>query len=57
MPVTIQKSDGSSVDVKIIGLDDYGYLLVESEDGTSESVHPDGNSFDMMRNLIIPKTR
>ena len=41
-------------DVKILGLDDHGYLLGEAKDGAHLSIHPDGNSFDMMRNLILP---
>ncbi|XP_054021906.1 biotin--protein ligase isoform X1 [Dryobates pubescens] len=39
----------------IVGLDDYGFLQVHEEGKGVESVHPDGNSFDMLRNLIIPK--
>jgi biotin---protein ligase len=38
----------------VIGIDDYGYLLVKA-DGVLETVHPDGNSFDMLRGLIAPK--
>ncbi|NWV67864.1 BPL1 ligase, partial [Malurus elegans] len=39
----------------IVGIDDYGYLQVHQEGQGVESVHPDGNSFDMLRNLIVPK--
>ncbi|XP_053792716.1 biotin--protein ligase isoform X2 [Vidua chalybeata] len=39
----------------IVGIDDYGYLQVHKEGKGVESVHPDGNSFDMLRNLIVPK--
>nr|XP_021383130.1 biotin--protein ligase [Lonchura striata domestica] len=39
----------------IVGIDDYGYLQVHEEGRGVESVHPDGNSFDMLRNLIVPK--
>ncbi|XP_035171645.1 biotin--protein ligase isoform X1 [Oxyura jamaicensis] len=39
----------------IVGIDDYGFLQVHEEGKGVESVHPDGNSFDMLRNLIIPK--
>ncbi|DAA32970.1 biotin--protein ligase isoform X1 [Bos taurus] len=39
----------------IAGLDDSGFLLVHQEDGDVVTVHPDGNSFDMLRNLIVPK--
>ncbi|KAM6292447.1 biotin--protein ligase isoform 2-T3 [Porphyrio hochstetteri] len=39
----------------IVGIDDYGFLQVHEEGKDVESVHPDGNSFDMLRNLIVPK--
>ncbi|XP_025067832.1 biotin--protein ligase isoform X2 [Alligator sinensis] len=39
----------------IVGIDDCGFLQVHEEGKGVESVHPDGNSFDMLRNLIIPK--
>ncbi|XP_062596841.1 biotin--protein ligase-like [Saccostrea cucullata] len=38
------------------GVDEYGYLKVTSNDGQMISVQPDGNSYDMMRNLIHMKT-
>nr|XP_031315237.1 biotin--protein ligase isoform X1 [Camelus dromedarius] len=41
--------------VWIVGLDDSGFLLVHQENGKVMTVHPDGNSFDMLRNLIVPK--
>ncbi|CAH8594493.1 unnamed protein product [Schistosoma turkestanicum] len=41
---------------RIIGLDKYGYLLVEDIDtGIQHKLHPDGNSMDMMSGLIIAK--
>ncbi|XP_058379061.1 biotin--protein ligase isoform X2 [Diceros bicornis minor] len=43
--------------VSIVGLDDSGFLLVHQEGGEVVTVHPDGNSFDMLRNLIIPTHR
>lgn len=39
----------------IVGVDDCGFLQVHEEGKGVVSVHPDGNSFDMLRNLIIPK--
>ncbi|XP_036983104.2 biotin--protein ligase isoform X4 [Artibeus jamaicensis] len=39
----------------IVGLDDSGFLQVHQEDGQVVTVHPDGNSFDMLRNLVVPK--
>ena len=42
-------------------IDEDGFLLVEvlSRDGAKvvQSVQPDGNSFDMLQGLIIPKLR
>ncbi|ELW67877.1 Biotin--protein ligase [Tupaia chinensis] len=43
--------------VSIVGLDDSGYLQVHQEGCEVVTVHPDGNSFDMLRNLILPKRR
>lgn len=42
-------------EVSIVGLDDCGFLQVHRQDGDVVTVHPDGNSFDMLRNLIVPK--
>ncbi|GAA49451.1 biotin--protein ligase [Clonorchis sinensis] len=40
----------------ITGLDSFGYLLVrDNETGERFSLHPDGNSMDMMLGLIKPK--
>ncbi|XP_030058075.1 biotin--protein ligase isoform X2 [Microcaecilia unicolor] len=39
----------------IVGLDDNGFLQVHQEGKDIVTVHPDGNSFDMLKNLIIPK--
>jgi biotin--protein ligase len=42
--------------VVIRGLDSSGYLEVRSlQTGKVFSVHPDGNTFDMMKNLIRAK--
>ncbi|XP_065281299.1 biotin--protein ligase isoform X2 [Dermacentor albipictus] len=38
----------------IKGLDDYGYLLAECS-GKLYKLQPDGNSFDLMNNLIVTK--
>jgi biotin---protein ligase len=46
----------SGPEATVVGLDDYGFLLVRlASDGSTVSVQPDGNSFDMMKNLILPK--
>lgn len=42
----------SITDALIIGLDEHGYLLLQNNDGSTFSVQPDGNSFDIMHNLI-----
>lgn len=39
----------------VSGIDEYGYLKVAVDGGQELSVHPDGNSFDMLRGLILPK--
>ncbi|XP_053661249.1 biotin--protein ligase [Anopheles marshallii] len=49
-------SEGESLQGTIIGIDEYGFLLVKKQpSGDTVSVHPDGNSFDMMQGLIVPK--
>ncbi|KAL4232937.1 hypothetical protein ACF0H5_007625 [Mactra antiquata] len=53
--VKLQSEDYREVTIK--GLDDFGYLLVKDENGKEISVTDDGNSFDMMKNLISMKTR
>ncbi|XP_064207281.1 biotin--protein ligase isoform X2 [Anguilla rostrata] len=39
----------------VVGLDDNGFLQVRSPEQGVVSVQPDGNSFDMLRNLIVSK--
>ncbi|XP_027557547.1 biotin--protein ligase isoform X2 [Neopelma chrysocephalum] len=51
--VRLRSEDGPTA--WIVGIDDYGYLQVHQEGKGIQSVHPDGNSFDMLRNLIVPK--
>lgn len=53
--VTIIDSSGNQKVSKIIGIDEYGFLLVQRDGEAAETVHPDGNSFDMLRGLIVPK--
>nr|XP_014345401.1 PREDICTED: biotin--protein ligase [Latimeria chalumnae] len=53
--VRLWRDDGPVA--QVIGLDDSGFLQVQQEDGSIVSVQPDGNSFDMLRNLIVTKTR
>ncbi|XP_017963393.1 biotin--protein ligase isoform X4 [Drosophila navojoa] len=42
-------------EAKIIGIDDVGFLKVKLANDTIETVQPDGNSFDMLKGLIVPK--
>ncbi|XP_026672843.1 biotin--protein ligase [Ceratina calcarata] len=53
--VTVLSASGTSQNVKILGIDEFGYLRVRGEDGTLFSVHPDGNTFDCLKGLIAPK--
>lgn len=57
--VQVQDSKQSIKSGVVSGIDEYGYLKVvisEGGDASEElSVHPDGNSFDMLRGLILPK--
>lgn len=49
-------SGGEVSGARVKRLDDFGYLVVELPGGGGEAtVHPDGNSFDMMQGLIMPK--
>lgn len=52
--VRLNSEDGP--EATVVGLDEFGFLLVRLSNGQMESVQPDGNSFDMMRNLIAPKS-
>lgn len=38
----------------VVGIDEFGFLVVETSKGVV-TVHPDGNSFDMLQGLIVPK--
>lgn len=53
--IKILNKNGSERSAKITGIDDYGFLNVQLKDGSIETVHPDGNSFDMLKGLILPK--
>lgn len=49
------KQNGESENVMIKGIDDFGYLLVEDGKGNRFPLHPDGNTFDVLKGLIVPK--
>lgn len=53
--IVIIDADGNKKLATIIGIDDYGYLLVKQPNHEPESVHPDGNTFDILRGLISAK--
>ncbi|XP_048872145.1 biotin--protein ligase [Brienomyrus brachyistius] len=53
--VRLQSEAGPQVEV--VGLDDNGFLQVQSAELGITSVQPDGNSFDMLRNLVVTKQR
>ncbi|XP_057176729.1 biotin--protein ligase isoform X3 [Triplophysa rosa] len=52
--VRLWSEDGPEADV--VGLDENGFLQVLSGDQRLVSVQPDGNSFDMLRNLVVTKS-
>jgi biotin--protein ligase len=54
--VKVMSSSGQEKSAKILGIDEYGFLKIRLDNNVIESVQPDGNSFDMLRGLIIPKT-
>lgn len=53
--VKICLQNSEEKDANIIGVDEYGFLKVKLVDGKVETVQPDGNSFDMLKGLIVPK--
>ena len=42
-------------EVVIIGISEYGYLQVRTQTGEVLTLQPDGNSFDIAKNLIVMK--
>lgn len=54
--VTVRSPSGAEKTALITGIDEYGFLKIQIDGSKkTESVQPDGNSFDMLRGLIIPK--
>uniref|UniRef100_A0A182PH05 BPL/LPL catalytic domain-containing protein n=1 Tax=Anopheles epiroticus TaxID=199890 RepID=A0A182PH05_9DIPT len=54
--ISMVGAEGESLQGTIVGIDEYGFLLVKKQpSGETVTVHPDGNSFDMMQGLIVPK--
>lgn len=52
--VTVIDAKGANRTATVVGIDEFGFLVVETTKGVL-TVHPDGNSFDMLQGLIIPK--
>ncbi len=52
--MTIIDAKGARRAATIVGIDEFGFLIVETTKGIV-TVHPDGNSFDMLQGLIVPK--
>ncbi|XP_037948879.1 biotin--protein ligase isoform X2 [Teleopsis dalmanni] len=53
--VTILDKNGTKERAKVVGIDECGYLKVENSNSCIITVQPDGNSFDMLKGLIVPK--
>lgn len=51
--VRLWSEDG--VEAEVVGLDHNGFLQVYNKDQGLLSLEPDGNSFDMMKNLLVIK--
>eukprot|EP00095_Tigriopus_kingsejongensis_P011877 snap_masked-scaffold180_size281610-processed-gene-1.22 protein:Tk11877 transcript:snap_masked-scaffold180_size281610-processed-gene-1.22-mRNA-1 annotation:"biotin--protein ligase" len=55
--VQVQMQDSDEViQVQIDSIDEFGFLLARRPDGQMITLHPDGNSFDMLKGLIFPKS-
>ncbi|XP_041354801.1 biotin--protein ligase-like [Gigantopelta aegis] len=55
--VKVRLESEDNLEVTVCGLDSFGFLMVQTADGQTISVQPDGNTFDMMHNLILIKKR
>ena len=53
---TVNLQDHNNIEANILSTDDFGYLQVQASNGEIISLQPDGNSFDMMTNMIRIKT-
>jgi biotin---protein ligase len=53
--VSVTEHDGSQYSAQVVGIDRFGFLRVRKECGMEVTVHPDGNSFDMIQGLVVPK--
>ncbi|KAK0094727.1 hypothetical protein PV326_010173 [Microctonus aethiopoides] len=55
--VNIELDNGRMEEVKILGIDSYGFLEVQGQNGNIFTVQPDGNSFDIFKGLITPSAQ
>ncbi|XP_055908964.1 biotin--protein ligase isoform X2 [Eupeodes corollae] len=54
--IEIQDQSGRREQATIVGIDEFGFLQIKTKkDKALRSVQPDGNSFDMLKGLILPK--
>jgi len=53
--VTVISKNGQKQTAVITGIDDFGFIKAETVDGSQLTLHPDGNSFDLIQNLIVAK--
>ena len=53
--VTVIDENQEKVEGTVKSIDEFGYIVVELENGAKVSVQPGTNSFDMMQGLILPK--
>ncbi|KAK8720034.1 hypothetical protein OTU49_013609, partial [Cherax quadricarinatus] len=53
--VTVQNEHRRTESAVIVGVDNYGFLEAQLVSGTTITLQPDGNSFNMMDGLIYSK--
>ena len=51
----VQLASRANEEVTVKGIDKFGYLKVSTHSGEELTLRPDGNSFDIMNNLIVMK--
>ncbi|CAI8054505.1 Biotin--protein ligase [Geodia barretti] len=51
----VQLGSHANEEVTVRGIDQFGYLRVVTQTGEELNLRPDGNSFDIMNNLIVMK--
>jgi len=52
----MEEAEEKVKNVKVVGIDEFGYLKVIDDNNQEFTVFDDGNSFDMMEGLIRPKS-